>query len=318
MSDLDYTLVQSALEIGGSVKRAVSLDTGEILQAVDGWSGPACGAEGFPEGDTAPACAPLSTLHISPFVEWASGAGLLKVSQGIPGTPPVGGKRGKITGFSFASRRRLMQTIARIRFDAPLPMFVTLTYPNKFPTPLESKKHIDRFLKRLHRKFSGVGGVCKLEPQQRGAPHYHMLVYGVPFQELAYFVPFAWHDIAGDGDDNHLKFHLGLLDNELCVQEVRSRQGVMRYASKYLGKTFEVSGWDEVYPGRFWSVFGKENVPFGQSMVMYITKKDAHIWMRYQRRFANIKKHLNRTSLTTFCNADQWTENLMEVHREEK
>jgi hypothetical protein len=258
-------------------------------------------------------------LHKTPFVEWASGAGLLKVSQGVPGKAPAGGKRGKIKGFSFASRRRLMQTIARIRLDAPLPMFVTLTYPNKFPSPNESKKHIDLFRKRLLRTFPDIGYIWKLEPQERGAPHYHMLVYGVPLHDLFMFTVTAWYEIAGGGDNKHLMFHLGAFrGSQPCVQQVRSRQGVMRYASKYLGKTFEVVGWDEVYPGRFWAVVQKENIPFGQDMVMYITEKDAHAWMRYQRRFAHIKKHLNWSSLTTFCDADQWTQNIMEVHQDEK
>jgi len=306
LNDLDYTLVQSALDIGGAVKLVASVDTGEIAFER---------AEFLQE--TAREASPLSTLHISPFVEWASGAGLLKVSQGVPGKAPVGGKRGKITGFSFASRRRLMQTIARIRFDAPLPMFVTLTYPSKFPSPIESKKHIDQYLKRLHRRFSDVGGICKLEPQERGAPHYHMLVYGVEEHDLFMFTVNAWYEIAGGGDPNHLAFHLGALrDSKPCVQAVYSRQGVMRYASKYLGKTFEVAGWDEVYPGRFWSVFGRDNIPFGESMVMYITPKDASTWMRYQRRFAKLKSR-SYSSLTTFCDADQWTKNIMEVHREE-
>jgi hypothetical protein len=322
LSDSDYTLVQSALEIGGAVKRVVSLHTGEILQDVDGQESAPAKAEVSFSKDTARGGAPLSTLHKrtdgEPFVEWADGAGLLKVNQGIKNEAPAGGKRGKIKGFSFASRRRLMQTIARIRFDAPLPMFVTLTYPNKFPSPIESKDHLDIFIRRLRRAFPDAGLIWKLEPQERGAPHYHMLVYGVPLHDLAMFTVNTWYEIAGGGDIKHLHFHLGLLpESELCVQEVRSRQGVMRYASKYLGKKFDVSGWDEIYPGRFWAVVQKENIPFGQDMVMYITKKDAHVWMRYQRRYAKLKKHLNKSSLTIFCDADQWTRNIVEVHREE-
>jgi len=330
VSDLDYTLneyltsgenvdrcqddnfLSDFLTLGGSVNQVTNLETGEILSIVEqvGNAG-AQVAVGSLQGGTA--CAgrvPLSTLHKSPFVEWASGAGLLKVSQGIKNDAPLGGKRGKIKGFSFASRRRLMQTIARIRFDAPLPMFVTLTYPDKFPSPIESKKHLDIYIKRLLRAFPDVGFIWKLEPQQRGAPHYHMLVYGVTEHDLFLFTVSAWYQIAGDGDGNHLAFHMGGLGNKPCVQAVYSREGVMRYASKYLGKTFEVAGWDEVYPGRFWAVVQKENIPFGQDMVMHITSGDAHTWMRYQRRFAKLKSR-SYSSLTTFCNADKWTENII-------
>lgn len=309
MSDLNYTLLETVSDVGGSIRRVVDLATGEVLNdcAIEPQRVPSQG--GAVDGAREPSLS--STVHKTPFIEWAEGGGLLKVSQGIEIGAPVGGKRGKVKGFSFASRRRLMQTIARIRLDAPLPMFVTLTYPNEFPSPMESKKHMDVFRKRLLRRFPEIGFIWKLEPQQRGAPHYHILTWGVSEHDLFMFTVSAWYEIAGAGDKNHLAFHMGGLGNKPCVQAVYSREGVMKYASKYLGKTFEVAGWDELYPGRFWAVVQKDNIPFGQEMIMYISENDAHKWMRYQRRFAKIKKHLNRSSLTTFCRSSQWVENII-------
>ena len=306
MSNLDYTLLETALQFGGQVGRVVDLNTGEIT---------AQRAEVSCAQDTARGGSPLSKMHKSPFVEWAAGGALLKVSRNIECDAPKGGIRGKVKGFSFASRRRLMYTIARIKIDAELPAFITLTYPNKFPSPIESKKHLDIFIKRLLRVFPEIGFIWKLEPQERGAPHYHLLAWGVSADKLFLFIPEAWHDIAGDGDRNHLLFHLGLLKNEPCVNQVRSRNGVMRYASKYLGKTFDVAGWGEVYPGRFWAVVQKKNIPFGVDMVMSITKKDAHTWMRYQRRRAKMKSR-DYKSLTIFCDSEQWINNILEVSKE--
>jgi hypothetical protein len=347
VSDSDYTLPQTLAHLGAVLRRVTDLKTGEILHIIDSEERRPSSAE-VSFQDTARGGAPLSTVHKTPFVEWASGGGLLKVSKGIVSEAPKGGKRGKISGFSFASRRRLMQTIARIRLDAELPMFVTLTYPDKFPSPIESKKHMDLFRKRLLRTFPDIGYIWKLEPQERGAPHYHMLVWGVSEHDLFMFTISAWYEIAGGGDNNHLAFHMGGLGNKPCVQEVYSREGVMRYASKYLGKTFEVAGWDEVYPGRFWAVVQKDNIPFGQDMVMYITEKDAVTWMRYQKQFAKtlvyekvwdaehkkkvvlymngravvLKKKKMRSfsspSLTIFSNADLWIQKIQEVHTEEK
>jgi len=309
VSDLDYTLTQSALDIGGVVRYVVALDTGEIA---------AESAEVSSQEDTARGGAPLSKVHKTPFIEWASGGGLLKVSRGISSEPPQGGKRGKVKGFSFASRRRLMYTIAKIRLDADLPAFVTLTYPNKFPSPMESKKHIDIFRKKLLRAFPQIGYIWKLEPQERGAPHYHLMTWGVSVEKLFSFIPYAWHDIAGGGDENHLFWHLGLLRNEPCVTQVKSRNGVMRYASKYLGKTFDVAGWDEIYPGRFWAVVQKENIPFGVECVHEISKKQAEHIIRYQRRFSKMKSR-NYSSLTTFCDSGQWIKNIFrEVQQEKK
>jgi hypothetical protein len=253
-------------------------------------------------------------MHKRPQVEWASGGGLLKVSRGIDCDAPKGGIRGKVKGFSFASRRRLMYTIAKIRLDAELPMFITLTYPNKFPSPMESKKHLVRFIKRLRRAFPEIGFIWKLEPQERGAPHYHILAWGVSENDLQEFVPGAWHEIAGGDDAFHLMFHKGQLGNQHCVNAVRSRNGVMRYASKYLGKTFDVAGWDEIYPGRFWSVVNAKNIPFGVECVFEISKSKAEHIIRYQRRFSKMKSR-NYASLTTFCDSSQWVKNIFqEVH----
>jgi hypothetical protein len=322
VSDSNYTLIDThqedsllsnVLTLGAVIRRAVDLETGELLieSAIEPRRVPFQGGA----DDGTREAAPLSKMHKSPFVEWAAGGGLLKVHNGKENTAPKGGKRGKVTTFSYASRRRLMYTIARIRLDAPLPMFVTLTYPEKFPSPMESKKHLDIFNKRLVRAFPDAGFIWKLEPQQRGAPHYHLLVWGVSEHDLFMFTVSAWYEIAGDGDNRHLAFHMGGLGNQPCVSAVRSRKGVMQYAAKYLGKTFDVAGWDEIYPGRFWAVVQRDNIPFGLGMIMYITKKDAHTWMRYQRRFSGIKSR-NYSSLTTFCRADDWTSNIMEVQKE--
>jgi len=45
------------------------------------------------------------------------------------------------------------------------------------------------------------------------------------------------------------------------VEAVRSRNGVMRYASKlYMGKDFEMPpGWEHV--GRFWGIIGRADLP---------------------------------------------------------
>lgn len=267
--------------------------------------------------DTADGRVSLSKAHKSPregidvgFVEWASGAGLLKVSKGGEGKLIGGGKRGKIQGFSFASRRRLMYTIAKIKLDAELPDFVTLTYPNEFPSPSESKRHLDIYLKRLLRFFPDIGLIWKLEPQERGAPHYHMLAWGVQTHDLFLFTIKNWYEIAGNGDQKHLAFHMGAFGNRMCVEKVLSRKGVMRYASKYLGKTFEVAGWDETWTGRYWAVVNRENIPFGQEMIMYITQQDAKTWMRYQRRFSGIRSRVY-SSLTTFSDAEQWISNII-------
>ena len=272
-------------------------------------------AAGHPQGspDSPQGWPPLSTAHISPQIEYTVGASLLKVSRGGVSTQVGGGKRQNIKQFSKQSRQRLMRTIARIRRDADLPMFVTLTYPNDYPHPAKSKVHLDMFFKRFHRRYPKAGGIWKLEPQERGAPHYHLLIWGVEYLELLTWVPQAWFEIAGNGDQLHLRWHKGQLGNGNlpCVAKVKSFKGVWAYAAKYLGKTFEAAGWGKMWTGRFWGVIGRENIPFGEAIVQAIEYKQATRMMRYQRRFAKLRRPTVGRSLTIFCDADQWIEKLI-------
>lgn len=255
--------------------------------------------------------APLSTVHTPPFVEYVAGASVLRASRAIVKAAPAGGKRGRIKGFSRSSRRRLMVKISSVEKGAMLPVFVTLTWPDEFPSPAVSKQELDIFLKRLRRSFPSVGLIWKLEPQQRGAPHYHMLCWGSSVDELQAFVPKAWFDIAGQGDYLHLAWHMGLLGsgNIPCCQQVRSRRGMLAYASKYLGKTFDVSGWADKWTGRYWSVVNPACIPFGRVVRFDVAMSKALSVMRYGRRFARLPGR-DYASLTVLCDADQWVERL--------
>jgi hypothetical protein len=156
-----------------------------------------------------------------------------------------------------------VNSIDQGRCEAKHFAFVTLTYPAAFPTAQASKKDLDAFLKRLERSYGQLWVIWKLEPQRRGAPHFHLLVYlGSTFHadDLCTWAAHAWHELAGGGDPNHLKWHLGQLGNRRCVETVRDWQGVANYAGKYLGK---VSIGDEEWkhPGRFWGERRDELAP---------------------------------------------------------
>lgn len=113
----------------------------------------------------------------------------------------------------------------------------------------------------------------------------------------------------------HLAWHKGELGNNLgdeghknihCVQPVYTWNGVMAYASKYLGKTFKVAGWEDgVWTGRYWGVIARANIPFGELRQFDIPLGQAVRLMRYQRRFAKLHIKSNR-SQTIFCDASQW------------
>ena len=158
----------------------------------------------------------LSTSHIRPRksdlwqVNAYRGGSLMQVcAPGVRGNRNGGGKRGIISRFSEASRRRLMRELAKTKRDL-LPVFVTLTYPDNFPgDPNVWKTHLKAFLKRLKREHPKVAGFWKLElkPRQSGenvgqiAPHFHLLLWGLPFSwdgdEHAQDVQAAWMLFAG-------------------------------------------------------------------------------------------------------------------------
>ncbi len=146
----------------------------------------------------------LSSSHIRPHsrgdlwqVNAYRGGSLIQVcAPSMRGESNGGGKRGIITRFSEASRRRLIRALAKTKRDR-LPVFVTLTYPDNFPgDPVVWKGHLKAWLKRLKREHPKASGFWKLElkPRQSGenqgqvAPHFHLLLWGLPL---------SWQDPEG-------------------------------------------------------------------------------------------------------------------------
>jgi len=177
----------------------------------------------------------LSTVHICSQQE----AGTLRVSVGgahvaLRGDPELGacfgGDRGVVRGFSKASRRRLLRFLHTIdRERAGLPLFVTLTYPGTWPgKPAKWKRDLRSWLGRLRRALPEAWCVWRLEPQRRGAPHYHLLVFGIASLSIEWLSR-TWFEVVGSGDLRHLRAGTQ-------VQYVRSWHRVVGYAAKYLAK----------------------------------------------------------------------------------
>jgi hypothetical protein len=231
----------------------------------------------------------LSNTHISPLgsepgglrLEVAVGGALVKL-RGGGGRPGGGGPRGRVGGFSRGSRRRLLELLASLNRDAILllPLFVTLTYPGTFsPEPSAWKRDLDVFIKRLRRAYPSVALVWKLEPQKRGAPHYHMLIFGVehiPYEWLA----LAWYEVVGSGDPRHLQAGTR-------VERVKSWRGVMSYAAKYLGKVEASTDWPE-YVGRWWGVSGRGLLPI-LLYTQYLDRRPFHAIRRVLYRYLKVR-----------------------------
>tara|TARA_Y100000589_G_C27189549_1_gene644197 strand:- start:2510 stop:3502 length:993 start_codon:yes stop_codon:yes gene_type:complete len=208
----------------------------------------------------------LSTLHISPQHNIPTSIYTLEIALGgslvrVKGKKPFINKsrqytRGVISGFSNASRRNMMRLLASIDKEALMfkPLFVTLTYPSSWPDdPKQWKRHLDNWLKRLRRRYPDCAAIWKLEAQQRGAPHYHLLLFNIPHLCKDWLAQ-SWYEVVDSNDPRHRQAGTR-------IESIRSWNGCFAYASKAMGNPVHElpAGWERV--GRMWGVSGKEHLP---------------------------------------------------------
>jgi hypothetical protein len=106
--------------------------------------------------------------------------------------------RGRCKGFSFGSRRRMLNRLNEVSTAARLPYFVTATLPDEsFDDDAArfaktAKVWMDNFTKRLLRVSPGACGFWRVEWKGRKSglhegklfPHFHLLVWGLLEREI--------------------------------------------------------------------------------------------------------------------------------------
>lgn len=217
-----------------------------------------------------------------------------------------GGKRAAITRFSPASRRGMLKRLHTIAWDnVPTAMHLVLTFPD-FPSIEDAKRCYNSFWKRLLRE-NGEHLWCfwKLEPQQRGAPHFHLLIGGLPVREKNSLMAWQrkirlwWKDIIRG------VYYTGTKVAFPFVDYVRQGASMQRYIAKYVSKdaggcdslepvsnlagaSKKVTSWAK--PGRFWGVYGRKNVPWA-SLFEVATLRDGWYveFRRLVRRYLKSK-----------------------------
>lgn len=254
----------------------------------------------------------LSTAHIPPqLTEWSSSkfvyyenGGLIKAKKSGWKIPQKGGgPRGSVRLFSRQSKKRLMDFMGKLD-SRQVPILVTLTYPAEFShSSRDWKNDLEKFHKRLARKFDQVSMMWKLEPQKRGAPHFHLFLWGVSYRDLKKITACFWYEVVGSGDEKHLKAGTR-------VEKIRDWRGARSYASKYLGKLLlendlQEIGWD--HPGRFWGVKGRKFLPMAiKNIIAHVGDKAIIQMMRYMRRYARLKGRSYKTLSITVNDPAQW------------
>ena len=187
----------------------------------------------------------------------------------------AGGRRGAVKRFSAASRLRFLKLCSK--FERKIisdGLFITLTYPDAYPSCKDAKRNFEAFVKRLLRKYPSAAGVWRIELQERGAPHFHLIIMGVSridknwlsetWAEIyakhqkvkaalrRYVVDYRAGLVLGplSYEQNEFRKHLEVGTQ---VEKVQSHKGAMSYASKYAAKS-KVAEPDDM--GRRWGTFG--------------------------------------------------------------
>ena len=109
-----------------------------------------------------------------------------------------GGRRGVVCGLSRAARKRMLEAMARVNWAIALLTggltFVTLTYHDRWP---EDPRAQWTQVQRWARMMGFTWGLWRREFQQRGAPHWHLLIAG-PYSRSE--VLRTWRAVTGDYD----------------------------------------------------------------------------------------------------------------------
>jgi hypothetical protein len=127
---------------------------------------------------------------------------------------------------------------------------------------------------------------------------------------LLHWVSLAWAEVVKSGDPRHVRAGTR-------VEQIRSREGVMFYASKYLSKLdTEAVG----NAGRFWGMHNVKAVPWAEVVNVPVDQRQAvrvmrvgrrYIWSMQRQREHPRKIHWrSNCGMTFFCDASWWLRRL--------
>jgi hypothetical protein len=256
---------------------------------------------------------PLDNRIVAGKIEIYGDGSLIKIGRSkveLEKKDHIRGNRGIITGLSIGAQRRMRYSMAKV--DRKITRyFVSLTYPNDFP---EDPKKVARDLDCLRKRMARRGMKChwrkELKERKSGsnkgkiAPHFHGVIYGGTYAELLFFFVTAWHEIAGNNDENHILHGIN-------IQIVSDEQAIRKYTAKYnkyISKKEDEKASEPVSVGRMWGIINRRLIPWAPMKMRYIGDKTAFNLMRAARRCAHLKARSYKT-LTILCNSpNQWGE----------
>ena|SRR5215213_1930269 len=217
-----------------------------------------------------------------------------------PSTRREGGIRARVRGFSRESRRNLLRRLASINRSAfrafrGRMIFVTLTYPHEYPEDPElCKRHLTALRKRLQREFEPFAAFWRLGIQQRGAWHFHLLLFVGPtfgpLDKLRRFISSSWYEVTGKVSEGHL--HTGTR-----VEAVKRWKQATSYVERYMAKPEEFP--QGLNTGRIWGIWNPKLLPVRWETIE-VTLEDAFRIRRIYRRLMKGKGSGSRRRTTVF------------------
>ena len=178
--------------------------------------------------------------------------------------------RKEITDFSAQSRGRLFELFNSLKLNRRA-TFVTLTYPTSAVNQTDAKAHLRSFFKRLERLYKGrnITGIWRMEFQERGAIHFHIVFFGLPFIHKT-TIAALWAKVT----KTYNPF--------TRIEGVSGHKKLINYVAKYVGKVnkdeddgFNSLTYLSAYQfqqgetiGRVWGYLNKSALPFDKQTVL--------------------------------------------------
>jgi len=220
--------------------------------------------------------------------------------------PPPNNCRGVITKFSRQSRFRLVRLFASLDQKRAVSFqrkvkFVTLTYKELMKDGALAKLHLKRFMERLQYHYPELWCVWKMELQDRGAIHFHLMLGNIPFVHW-FRIQLMWSQCSDQIESGIASWKLKdkeiseLSQTELKktlafteIRLVRTFNGVMHYVAKYMSKETEIEDTPELDASQYFSehpdLVGKNaEIPVENLIGLSMSHNFGRFWGVYGRQ----------------------------------
>lgn len=215
-------------------------------------------------------------------------------------------KRGEITGFSAASRRRMRQAMLTKYIPGADLVGITCTVPwqgtDFEPLMDEFRECVHRFRTAFVRRFPKSAAIYRVELQERGAPHLHALVW-MAAEDLAALLPCACRgaaEAAGALAADKLSelwrravvdLHHGSLrafeEHGTKVESIKSAGAMFRYLADHASKHKQAQ---LGYKGKQWGIIGRGNLEDRKGLELPPFDSNRH-WFIFNRLLRKVMRY---------------------------